>query len=226
MKLVGKITFNFIEFTFLFLILYIIAGITLSYISVNNNFKECKNNCVDIYLLTNGVHTDLVMPIKNDHFDWTKYINPLDTKSKEVMVNYASFGWGDKGFYLETPTWSDLKVSTAMKAMFYLGSSAMHVTFYRSMNLGDDCIKIKVNLSTYLKIVEYVKSSFAIKKQRFDKINASTYGENDVFYEAKGKYSFFYTCNTWTNNALKAGELKACLWTPLDKGIFYHYKKK
>ncbi len=225
MKLAGKIALNFIEFIFLFLFLYIIAGITLPYICINDDFKECENDCTAIYLLTNGVHTDLVLPIKNSYFDWTKYVNTLDTKSKKTNVNYASFGWGDKGFYLETPTWADLKVSTAIKAMFYLGSSAMHVTFYEEIELNSRCVRIKVNKKTYLKIVEYVKSSFILKEKQFDKINAPTYGNNDVFYEAKGRYSFFYTCNTWTNNALKAGELKACLWTPLDKGIFYHYKK-
>lgn len=225
MKLAGKIAFNCIEFIILFLILYVISGISLPYISINSEFKECENNCIAIYLLTNGVHTDLVLPIKTNFFDWTEYVNPLDTKSKKVNVNYASFGWGDKGFYLETPTWADLKASTAIKAMCYLGSSAMHVTFYETMELNDRCIQIKVNKKTYLKIVNYVKSSFVIKDSVFDKINASTYGENDVFYEAKGKYSFFHTCNTWTNNALKAGNLKACLWTPLDRGIFYHYKK-
>ncbi|MFP3836064.1 DUF2459 domain-containing protein, partial [Chryseobacterium sp. SIMBA_028] len=48
--------------------------------------------------------------------------------------------------------------------------------------------------------------------------------DNDAFYDAKGTYSFFYTCNTWANNALKAAGQKAALWTPSDFGIFQHYK--
>ena len=46
----------------------------------------------------------------------------------------------------------------------------------------------------------------------------------DAFYDAKGKYSLFYTCNTWANCALKAANQKASLWTVYDKGIFCHYK--
>ena len=50
------------------------------------------------------------------------------------------------------------------------------------------------------------------------------YPQLNSFYEAKGSYSFFYTCNTWANNGLKAMGQKAALWTPSDFGIFQHYK--
>ena len=52
-----------------------------------------------------------------------------NTKSKDSTAEYLAFGWGDKGFYLDTPEWSDLKASTAFKAAFALGNSAMHTTF-------------------------------------------------------------------------------------------------
>jgi hypothetical protein len=44
------------------------------------------------------------------------------------------------------------------------------------------------------------------------------------FYNAKGRYSLFYTCNTWANQALKSANQKAALWTIFDFGIFQHYK--
>lgn len=53
----------------------------------------------------------------------------------------------------------------------------------------------------------------------------AVYGKTDAFYEAKGKYSLFKTCNTWTNNALKASEQRACVWTIFQSGIFYQLNK-
>ena len=50
------------------------------------------------------------------------------------------------------------------------------------------------------------------------------YGNSDAFYDATGSYSLFHTCNSWTNNALKAAGMKASVWTPFDKGIFHQYK--
>lgn len=55
-------------------------------------------------------------------------------------------------------------------------------------------------------------------------VTNAVYGNNDTFYEAKGKYSFLTTCNTWANNGLKAAGQKAALWTPTDFGIFGHYE--
>lgn len=55
---------------------------------------------------------------------------------------------------------------------------------------------------------------------------AKPYGDHDAFYEAKGRYSLFHTCNTWANNALKACGQKACWWTPFSTGIRYQYGQK
>lgn len=64
------------------------------------------------------------------------------TKGKNTDFNYIAFGWGDKGFYLDTPTWADLKFSTAFKAAFWMGQSAMHTTYYREVKEGEDCKRL------------------------------------------------------------------------------------
>lgn len=142
-------------------------------------------------------------------------------------MRYASFGWGDKGFYLATPNWSDLKFSVAFKAMFHLGSTALYVTFYKAMPTGERCKEIKISKAEHGQLVTYLKKSFRLDSLGHT-INIVThndgYGSDDAFYEAAGTYDLFHTCNTWANNALKACGQKACLWTPLDKGIFHQYK--
>ena len=78
----------------------------------------------------------------------------------------------------------------------------------------------------YARLVEYIRTSFRRDGAgQFELIPGHTYGPNDAFYEAPRVYSFLYTCNTWTNNALKAAGQRACLWTPTDKGIFGVYKR-
>ncbi|HTA63039.1 MAG TPA: TIGR02117 family protein [Bacteroidia bacterium] len=206
-------------------LLYLLAAYIVSRISVNGN-KTNSVADIEIYILTNGVHTDLVLPIKSDEMDWSKAVKFENTVAKDTLMKYIAFGWGDKGFYLETPNWSDLKMSVAFKAMFYLGKSAMHTTFYKEMNEGETCVKIKLSISEYKQLNEYIRASFQIDTNgSFIHIKNHSYGDNDSFYEAKRVYGLFYTCNTWTNNGLKACGQKACLWTPFDKGIFYQYRK-
>ena len=208
----------------IFIIVYVIFALLIPYISVNSKDVQPKED-VEVYIKTNGVHTDLVVPIKTGYKDWSKTIKFSQIKSQDSTMQFIGFGWGDKGFYLDTPEWSDLKFSTAFVAAFGLGSSAMHATFYKQINENEDCIKIKISADEYRNLIAYIEAKFQLDKDGNPiLIDATTYGQNDSFYEAKGSYSFFYTCNTWANNGLKAMDQKAALWTPSDFGIFQHYK--
>ncbi|MEY4927151.1 MAG: hypothetical protein RI894_1587 [Bacteroidota bacterium] len=210
-----------------FLAVYVVAVFTLPEIAVNKAQTPTPADTIGIYILTNGVHTDIVAPIRNEQRDWTTSISFENTASKDTAMNYTAFGWGDKGFYLDTPSWAELKFSTAFKAAFYLSTAAMHTTFYKEMKAGESCRKINITKAEYQQLIDYIDNSF----ERDDKgkvmnIVGHSYGKNDAFYEAKGKYSLFHTCNTWANNGLKSCEQRACLWTPRDKGIFSLYPLK
>ena len=219
-KILLKTSIGFIAF----LLIYTIVIFFTSIISVNENNSD-TNKIVPVYILSNGVHTDIVLPLKNDIKDWSTDISYLDTKAKDSTRQNVAFGWGDKGFYLDTPTWADLKASTAAKAVTGLSSSAMHITFYGNLKEDENCKKIFISKSQYQNMIDYIENSFTLDtKNKFQRIGTHSYGKYDIFYEAKGSYNLFYTCNTWANQALKAGNQKAALWTVLDKGIFYHYE--
>lgn len=206
--------------------LYVALGYFLPFIEISAKDDGEKKE-IPIYIYTNGVHTDIVMPVQNDLHDWSAELPFTNTKSKKTDFKYVGIGWGDKGFYLDTPTWADLKFSTAFKAAFWLSESAMHCTFYREMKEGDDCKMIMISKNQYKELVKFVDGKFD-KNQNGKNILIPTnavYGDNDAFYDAQGRYSFLDTCNTWANNALKAAGQKAALWTPTDYGIFLHYKK-
>ena len=207
------------------LVTYLLIVTLLSFVSVNEDLVENQQE-IPIYILTNGVHTDIVLPIKNEHHDWSTQLKFEHTKSKDTMYQYVALGWGDKGFYLETPTWADLKASTAVKAASGLSTSAMHVTFYKHLKENQSCKKIQISLENYKKLITFINESFQTQSGEFLKIETdAVYGKHDVFYEANGSYSLFYTCNSWANQALKAANQKAALHTLTDTGIFRHYEK-
>ncbi|NQW43150.1 MAG: DUF2459 domain-containing protein [Bacteroidetes bacterium] len=136
-----------------------------------------------------------------------------------------AFGWGDKGFYLKTPTWADLKFSKAFKASSGLGNSAIHTTLHYQLSESNNYKRILISSKHYLNLITYIKKTLKLDNEKPILINTNAnYNSYDDFYEAKGSDSLFHTCNTWSNNGLKKCGQKACLWTPLDEGIFYHYK--
>lgn len=227
LKKIRKGIFYFTGLLLAFILLY--AGFTylLFFIPVHSNAASEGKKEVSIYVMTNGVHTDIVVPVKNDIMDWSKMTRFENTKSKDTTFKYAAFGWGDKGFYLQTPEWSDLKFTVAFNAMFHLGSTAMHVDFLHHIYQDKNCKEIRISRDQYQKLVKYIKNTFKYDQSGqiilIQQIH-NVYGPDDAFYEANGAYDLFHTCNTWANSALKSCDQKACWWTPVDKGIFYQYK--
>ncbi|MCK7559066.1 TIGR02117 family protein [Chitinophaga sedimenti] len=202
-----------------FVLLYLLAAWGLSRIAVA---REAGPEEVEIYLLSNGVHSDIVVPVANELRDWRSKVPVIHTRGKDSSAIWLAFGWGDKGFYLETPTWNDLSFSTAFKAAFGLSSAAMHTTYYHYMQEGNDCKRIMISKNQYERLIRFIDESFITDAGggfRLIPTNAN-YGRNDAFYDAHGRYHLFHTCNTWTNNALKACGQLACYWTPFDEGIF------
>ena len=209
------------------IVLYFSSAFVLSCIPVNSDFTQSHEEGVGIHLLTNGVHTDLVLPIRNGHKDWAEAIPFEHSLSKDTLMRYIAFGWGDRQFYLETPRWEDLKLGTAVKALFVPGRAAMHVTFYKSMAENEYCKKVIISGMEYNKMVRYIENSFRRNKEGgFTLIKNLSYGGDDCFYEANGKFHLFYTCNTWTNYGLKHSGLRASVWTPFDWAILDHYNEK
>ena len=223
MKIIKKLL-KYLAIFILSLVTYLLIVTLLSFVSVNKDVSENQEE-IPIYILTNGVHTDVVLPLKSEHYDWTNQLKPEHTKAKDSTYQYAALGWGDKGFYMETPTWADLKASTALKAASGLSTTAMHVTFYKDLKESKSCKKLQISFDNYKKLILFINESFQTKSGEFLKIETeAVYGKHDVFYEANGSYSLFYTCNSWANQALKAANQKAALWTISDSGIFRQYE--
>jgi uncharacterized protein (TIGR02117 family) len=206
--------------------LYLLLALVLTIIPVNNSFQETKKG-ITIFVQSNGVHTDLILPVKNNIFDWSTKIDPEDFEINEKRFNYISFGWGDKGFYLNTPTWADLKFSTGFKALFLAGPSCMHVGYINEKPSPDKRThEINISQEQYKTLVKFIDDSFQKDKNgQYVIIPGHHYsGTNDNFYEGAGSYSFYKTCNVWTNCGLKEAGIKTATWAPFAESVLYHLK--
>lgn len=196
-------------------IIYLVVALILSSITVNSYDTEVDNT-ESIYLSTTGVHMNIVLEKR----DLEKSL--LEGLVHSPSDNYFSFGWGDEAFYLNTPTWSDLRLRTAFNALFLRGPSLIHLTRYR--HVGSYWIEIKISKSELSKLNELILHSFSTDAKG-DKIilEGKGYYSNDDFYKAKGNLSCFKTCNTWVNTIFKKSGLKCCVWTPFDFGLINIY---
>ena len=201
--------------------LYAAAVFILPQIRFNNRQIQDESLLTQCFLKSNGAHVDIVMPIKSEIYDWSTILSQSHIQFSDSTFEWIAFGWGDKNFFLNTPTWGDLTFSTAFKAAFWLGSGAMHVTYYKEVSTHEKCLPFTLNAEQTKLLFSYILQDFVrdldgnIVLIPTDKV----YGPRDVFYESKKKYSLFHTCNTWVNNALKYSNYKYCLWTALEFGV-------
>ena len=215
-KILGKILLAFP----VIIGLYFLSAEIFSGIIINKNQNQPKETAV--YISTNGFHTDIVMPVKNGIIDWSEKIKFSDTKSGDSLKNFVAVGWGNRDFFINIPGWSELNLSIAVRAGLGMGPSAIHAAFLDSVNEDKSCRKIELSESQYSDLADFIESYF-IKDSFENFINIptpNTYGINDAFYEAKGRLTPFFTCNTWVNSALKSAGLRSCLWTPFQRGLF------
>jgi uncharacterized protein (TIGR02117 family) len=228
LKKIGKIFLWIILSILSLIVIYIVIALILTVIPVNKN-NISKDNDVEIFIQSNGVHTFITLPAENKIFNWKNFLKPdyfdlEDTSGYE----YIMFGWGNKEFYISTPTWADLKFNTAIKAIFTPSESAIHAVLlnYKPETDNKD-FSVKISYEQYGIICSYVLQTFKVNEfNNISKIKNVKYEmPGESYFDAEGKYSLFYTCNNWTNDALKVAGIKCGIWTPFEQCIIYRLKK-
>ena len=212
-----KLLLKGIGYILLIPISYIVISLILTYIPVGDEIEEAQKNNT-IYLTTNGVHSDVILP--------RKLMIPELLKGQKYhpKEQYFAYGWGEENFFLNTPTWGELKFSTAFRAAFLESSTLMHVTRYRTKR--ERWIAVQITEKQLQKLNTYILQTFDENNTGKQLIEGASYTpDRDNFYKAHGNYMFYKTCNSWTNTALKESDMKASLWTPFDFGVLRWYEE-
>jgi len=163
---------------------------------------------ITIYVYSNGVHTGLVLPAVNPLHDWRTRIRADDLADPRRAGAWLLFGWGQRDFYLNTPHWSDVKLSTVFPAMIGSGRTLMHVDHLQRVWTGPDLRPIVLTPWQYRALTHAIETDFA------PGVAIKGYGADDVFYPAHGRYSAILTCNEWTGAKLRAVGVRIGIWTP------------
>jgi uncharacterized protein (TIGR02117 family) len=203
------------------LFIYLFLSLLLGYIPINTGFKQSAEG-TEIFIVSNGVHTDFVLPMENDLMNWRLFFNLKDFGRSMEMASHIAFGWGDQGFYLNTPEWSDLRLKTALVALCVPSRSAMHVSLWNQPETDTRTVKIMVNKVQYLRIIDYIRNSFVLNPDGQPiRLDHPGYGNYDLFYESGLAFHLIRTCNVWTNTGLIRSGIRTSLWTPFDRPILY-----
>lgn len=203
-------------------ILYFLAALILGAVPANRGWQEAKEG-VTIFVRTNGVHTWVMVPKVTEEMDWRPLVPGGHLKDgRWGRGNYVALGYGNRAFYLETPTWGDLTMKNAFLAAIGSGPTLMHADHDHDPQASQDTRPIVLRRGEYRRLVEFARGSFQYDAQgQTMPILGRGYGSSDMFYEAVGPYSAVYTCNSWTGAALRHAGVKTGVWTPLSQSIMW-----
>ncbi len=210
-------------------VLFGFAALIGAVIPVNGDFRE-PDDGIPIEIISNGIHTEVLVPIRSGAGDWRDALPMTDFLTADARSNYLAFGWGDRAIFIDTPTWGDLKVTNAAKALLGMNGTVMHVAPYfidATLPPPADAVRIRLSVAQLRVLTRYLEAGFArdadgrIPK----KLTAPGPWRSDAFYSATGRYSPLLTCNEWLRRGLAEAGIRMPLWSPLAQAILYQAGK-
>jgi uncharacterized protein (TIGR02117 family) len=195
------------------LAIYLVAGLVGAAWVVNRDWRPPAQG-VTIWVEDNGIHTDLVMPKQVAGVDW----RPVFAGTALQEPAYARFahvavGWGERGFFVGTPTWWDLKPGTVFAAALGSDDTVLHVEHVAQPIVGERVRAVVLTPAQYRALAQVVRASLAAG----DPVRG--YAGHDAFYPAHGRYDALNTCNAWTGRALARAGVRVGWWTPFSAPV-------
>lgn len=189
------------------------AGIGSS-IPRNGDWVE-PNDGVQIMVGDNGIHTEIVMPLVTPEKDWRADFPASDLADPSRPYTHVALSWGEREVFLNTPSWADLKLSTAFVAAIG-GEPLIHAAHYVNPAPQDDNRPVWVTHAQYARLVSTIEKQLPPREVRQTYPGYDSY---DAFYDAHGSYHLGKTCNQWTSDTLAAAGIETGTWTPLAGGV-------
>lgn len=198
--------------------LFALSGWIGSSISRNSGWTEpnpSTERTIGILIGTNGIHTEIAMPILTPEQDWRGIFPASDIIASSRDYTHVAISWGEREFFLETPTWYDVNPITVVRAMTG-GEGVLHVAHYVRPAPSDDYRVMHLRPVEYRALAASIKGQVAPSETREV---LPGYEAHDVFYTASGTYHLGNTCNQWTSDQLASAGVEIGVWSPFPGGV-------
>lgn len=167
-----------------------------------------------ILLLANPIHTDIALPVEARTLARFGFLQEAGLPAERA--DWLVMGRGGRSFYIETPTWGDLRPLPLLKS-FTLDGAVLHAGLSGPLEEGEDIRALLLDDAAYEALLSAIEASFAKR----DAIPGAGYGPYDRFFEATGSFNALAGCNVWTAAMLRRAGLTTGLWTPLPRLLLW-----
>jgi len=202
--------------------LYLLAALIGSLVPVNSDWRE-PDEGITIYLADNGIHADLVLPVRVAGLDWAPLVPRSDMADARPDMTWIAFGAGERRVYLDTPTWADMSPRTAWAALTG-GERVIHAEY--TSDPAYAAREIRLSPEQYRRLWAAIRAEFRLDARgRPVRIDHPGYGPRDAFYDGIGRASALSTCNNWVAGRLRLAGVRTPVWPPFAQGLLWWYRE-
>ncbi|WP_334655107.1 TIGR02117 family protein [Sphingomonas panaciterrae] len=202
------------------LVAYPLAGMVGGVLPANREWVAPAQG-ITLYVESNGIHTGIIMPKLAAGVDWRPYFPARDLRDPRFAAyDHVSVGWGEHDFYLETPTWADLRPGVVVAAAIGSNRTLVHVDHLPAPSPTGEAHRLVVTPAQYRRLAAFIQASLVPGGAHYP-----GYFGNDAFYEARGRYDAIHTCNAWVGEALRFAGVRVGRWTPFPATVMWWFPR-
>ncbi len=168
---------------------------------------------VEVGLIAGPIHYDFLLPATGETRAALAFAAEGGVPLEAPGVAHVLVGWGSAGFYTTAGTYADVAASTVLRAATGDGS-VLRVEVYGALPPGFDYPRLTLTPGQYAALL-----AFIVDTRRGAAVSGAGFSDTDAFFEARGRFHLFRTCNTWITDALRAAGHPAGAWTPTPYAV-------
>ena len=152
-----------------------------------------------VHVVSNGWHTAIVVPRAE-----IAATGRLPEIADFPGAAFLEFGWGDREYYQAKETTIGLTLRAALTAT----PAVMHVTGHKHASdrahSEREIVRVGLRDDGFRRLVRAIADSFERPPDGRAQPVSPVLDPNSRFYNARGMFHLFNTCNTWTARTLRA----------------------
>ncbi len=159
-----------------------------------------------IWVVDHGYHAGLLLTRE----DVAQYGGQMSQHWLAVFpqAHWFEFGWGDAGFYANTPSFADVTLAIAAHALLVPSESVLHVATGQGHAtqafVHSDRFEIRLSNAGMRRLMASIEEGAADPLL----LGAGLYGVSG-FFKGTERYHLFQTCNSWVGQRLRAAGVAA-----------------
>lgn len=205
-----------------FLAAFAVAAVAAALLPVSGRQQAVHADDPETFVCASLAHADIVM----ERRDPALAQNPLLARAIDYLPasSHLALGWGDLVFYRETPTWAEVRLSVAVSAL-----AGRHPVAVRLLAIGSpanhpSCTRISLDAAGRKALLQHVSDSLLLNAAGDPQMEPGR-DAAEAYALAQGRYSPFYTCNSWLAQGLAKAGAPYALFAPFSLGVMWPLRR-